>query len=55
MKVGKIAVMALMVSGCGSANTSFAHVAVNTNPEMTRLEGFERITNKEYAQLEMKK
>lgn len=39
----------------GSANTSFAHIAVNTNPEMTGLEWFERITDEEYAQLETEK
>lgn len=39
----------------GSANTSFAHIAVNTNPEMTGLEWFDRITDEEYAQLETEK
>ena len=32
----------------GSANTSFAHIAVNTNPERTGLEWFDRISDEEY-------
>ena len=39
----------------GSANTSFAHIAVNTNPEMTGLEWFDRISDEEYAQLPAEK
>lgn len=35
----------------GSADTQFAHIAVNTNPELTGLEWFDRITDEEYAQL----
>ena len=35
----------------GSADTSFAHIAVNTNPELTGLEWFDRISDEEYAQL----
>lgn len=35
----------------GSADTSFAHIAVNTNPERTGLEWFDRITEEEYAAL----
>ena len=35
----------------GSADTQFAHIAVNTNPELTGLEWFDRITDEEHAQL----
>lgn len=35
----------------GSANTEFAHIAVNTNPEMTGLEWFDRISEEEYGLL----
>lgn len=35
----------------GSADTSFAHIAVNTNPELTGLEWFDRISDEEYAAL----
>ncbi len=35
----------------GSANTSFAHIAVNTNPELTGLEWFNRISDEEYQKL----
>ena len=35
----------------GSADTSFAHIAVNTNPELTGLEWFDRISDEEYAEL----
>lgn len=35
----------------GSADTSFAHIAVNTNPELTGLEWFDRLSAEEYAQL----
>lgn len=35
----------------GSANTSFAHIAVNTNPELTGLEWFDRISDEEYQKL----
>ena len=35
----------------GSANTSFAHIAVNTNTELTGLEWFDRISEQEYQQL----
>ena len=35
----------------GSANTSFAHIAVNTNPERTGLEWFDRISDEEYQKL----
>lgn len=36
----------------GSSDTSFAHIAVNTNPNQTGLEWFDRITDEEYRQLE---
>lgn len=39
----------------GSVDTSFAHIAVNTNPEMTGLEWFDRISDEEYAQLPAEK
>ena len=35
----------------GCAETSFAHIAVNTNPELTGLEWFDRISEEEYAAL----
>lgn len=35
----------------GSADTEFAHIAINTNPEQTGLQWFERITDEEYARL----
>ena len=35
----------------GRANTSFAHIAVNTNPERTGLEWFDRISDEEYQKL----
>ena len=35
----------------GSADTGFAHIAVNTNPEKTGLEWFERISEEEYRAL----
>ena len=35
----------------GSANTSFAHIAVNTNTELTGLEWFDRISDEEYQKL----
>lgn len=35
----------------GSADSSFAHIAVNTNPELTDLEWFDRISDDEYRQL----
>lgn len=35
----------------GSADTEFAHIAINTNPELTGLEWFDRISDEEYAQL----
>lgn len=39
----------------GSADTSFAHIAVNTNPELTGLEWFDRISEEEYAALPAEK
>ena len=39
----------------GSADTSFAHIAVNTNPELTGLEWFDRISDEEYAALPTEK
>jgi quercetin dioxygenase-like cupin family protein len=39
----------------GSADTSFAHIAVNTNPELTGLEWFDRISDEEYAKLPTEK
>lgn len=39
----------------GSAGTSFAHIAVNTNPELTGLEWFDRISDEEYASLPTEK
>lgn len=35
----------------GSADTGFAHIAVNTNPELTGLEWFGRISDEEYGRL----
>lgn len=35
----------------GSADTEFAHIAINTNPELTGLEWFDRISEEEYAQI----
>lgn len=35
----------------GSADSSFAHIAVNTNPELTGLECFDRTSDEEYRQL----
>ncbi|MBO5093479.1 MAG: cupin domain-containing protein [Lachnospiraceae bacterium] len=35
----------------GSADTSFAHIAVNTNPELTGLEWLGRISEEEYEAL----
>lgn len=35
----------------GSSDTSFGHIAVNTNPEMTGLEWFDRISEEEYGAL----
>ena len=35
----------------GSADTSFAHIAVNTNPDLTGLEWFDRISEEEYDAL----
>lgn len=39
----------------GSADTEFAHIAVNTNPELTGLEWFDRISDEEYAQFPIEK
>lgn len=39
----------------GSADTSFAHIAINTNPELTGLEWFDRISDEEYASLPTEK
>lgn len=39
----------------GSADTEFAHIAVNTNPELTGLEWFDRISDEEYQNLSTKK
>ena len=38
----------------GSADTSFAHIAVNTNPERPGVEWFDILSDKEYAQLPQK-
>lgn len=35
----------------GSADTTFAHIAINTNPERTGLDWFDRISDEEYAKL----
>lgn len=39
----------------GSADTEFAHIAVNTNPELTGLQWFDRISAEEYGQLPTEK
>jgi Uncharacterized conserved protein, contains double-stranded beta-helix domain len=39
----------------GSADTEVAHIAVNTNPELTGLEWFDRISEEEYGQLPTEK
>lgn len=39
----------------GSAGTSFAHIAVNTNPALTGLQWFDRISDGEYANLPTEK
>ncbi|KUO77104.1 MAG: hypothetical protein APF81_09970 [Desulfosporosinus sp. BRH_c37] len=39
----------------GSADTSFAHIAVNTNPERSGVEWFDRISEEEYSQLPTEK
>lgn len=39
----------------GNANTKFAHIAVNTNLELTGLEWFDRISEEEYAALPTEK
>lgn len=39
----------------GSADTEFAHIAVNTNPELTGLEWFDRLSDEEYAALPTEK
>lgn len=39
----------------GSADTSFAHIAVNTNPELKGLEWFDRISDEEYSSLPKEK
>lgn len=39
----------------GSADTSFAHIAANTNPEQTGLEWFDRISDEAYSQLPTEK
>ncbi len=35
----------------GSADTEFAHISINTNPELTGLQWFDRISNEEYLAL----
>jgi quercetin dioxygenase-like cupin family protein len=35
----------------GSADSTFAHIAINTNPELTGLEWFDRISDEEYQAL----
>ena len=35
----------------GSADTQFAHITINTNPELTGLEWFDRISPEEYGWL----
>lgn len=35
----------------GSADTEFAHIAANTNPELNGLEWFDRISEEEYEQI----
>jgi len=39
----------------GSSDTSFAHIAANTNPELTGLSWFDRISDEEYNQLPTEK
>ena len=39
----------------GSADTSFGHIVVNTNPELMGLEWFDRISEEEYAKLPTEK
>lgn len=39
----------------GSKNTKFAHIAVNTNPELKGLEWYDRISDEEYAALTTEK
>ncbi len=39
----------------GSADASFGHIAVNTNPELAGLTWFDRITEEEYAALPAEK
>ncbi len=39
----------------GSADTEFAHIAVNTNPELTGLQWFDRISEEEYENLPKEK
>ncbi|SHI75405.1 cupin domain-containing protein [Desulfosporosinus lacus] len=39
----------------GSADTSFAHIAVNTNPERSGVEWFDRISEEKYSQLPTEK
>lgn len=39
----------------GSADTLFAHIAVNTNPELSGVEWFDRISEEEYNQLTTEK
>ena len=39
----------------GSADTEFAHIAANTNPELTGLEWFDRISAEEYGKLSQDK
>ena len=37
----------------GSADTEFAHIAVNTNPNLTGLQWFDRISDEEYDNLSL--
>ena len=39
----------------GSADTAFAHIAINTNPERSGVEWFDRISEDEYSQLPTEK
>lgn len=39
----------------GSKDTKFAHIAVNTNPELKGLEWYDRISDEEYAALTTEK
>ena len=39
----------------GSADTSFAHIAINTNPEVMGVEWFDRLSDEEYSQLPTEK